>query len=642
MGLLETRTSLRRRLGALAMGAFLLGGLLGAAPPGAPPDPPPPGARVEPSGAAVVPVRITGPAERRFNIIVMGDGYTAAELPAFRSDLGRHLNVLWSIEPFASYREYINVWAVEAVSRESGVDCDPALDSPRRDTALHMGFWGGCSASAPRRALTVDGTAASALAALVPGATAANRQIVALANSSTYGGTGGTYATASGSNALSPLITPHELGHTLGRLQDEYDYYERGVPGGTYQGAEPSSAHHTVLTEDQMRRQRAKWWRWLGEPSESGGVIGRHEGGLYHTKGVWRPSRHSFMKTLGYAFDQVGREVLTARIAERVDLVQGHTPTDAPVGPDRVLWVDTLHPGGQELDVVWRVNGGRPLPTANARSLDLRRLALPPGRHRVTATVSDPTPFVRDPALRASVLTRAVSWTVATAVTTPRARARAVFTTHTATDAPVGASSIVYADTTHPEGSVPAVRWFLDGRELANPGNDRDLDLRTVPTGPGTHRLTARVAGTDAELRWTVDATPAPVRYELSPPSRTAYAPGEPPSYTYDGPFTLRLTAADDQPGHVVSQFRVNGDGWQTYYGWPTDASAPFLFTPSGTVIDGLVHGKLGTSRAVPWDDATPDYGKHTIEYRTIDAAGNVSPAQSFAVTLVPPRPGRG
>ncbi|MFF3842862.1 M64 family metallopeptidase [Streptomyces sp. NPDC001930] len=624
------RTGVRREVARVVAVCLLAAGLVGTVPAAA--ETPTPG-----DGPGVVPVQTTGPADRRFNLVFLGDGYTAAEMPAFRADLDRHLNTLWSIEPFASYRSYINVWAVEAPSAESGVDCDPGLDAPARDTALDMGFWGGCDPNSVQRLLTVDSGKAAALADLVPGTSGANRQIVALAHSSTYGGAGGSYATASGGNALSSLITPHEIGHSLGGLQDEYDYYARGVPGGTYSGPEPSSTHHTLLTERQMLGQRAKWWRWLGEESESGGVIGRHEGGMYSTKGVWRPSRHSLMKTLGYAFDQVEREVMVRAISAKVNLIQDHTPNTSPVGADRTVWVDTLHPVGGALAVTWRLDG-RTLPTRGARTVDLRALRLSPGTHTLTATVTDPTPFVRDPAVRASAaLTRTLGWTVDPALTTVRDGAAAAFTGHTPLGAPVGARSVVHADTTHAVDRTPAVRWRLDGRAVATGPNDRDLDLRSLTMTTGTHTLTARIAGTEEELSWTVDARPATTSYELSEPLRTVGRHGRPVEYVYDGPFTMRLTARDDQEGAVVSQFRVDGDGWYTYYGWPTDADAPFRFSPGGTVIDDLVYGKLGRSRAVPWDDATPDHGTHRIEYRTIDAAGNIGRTGEFLVTLVEP-----
>lgn len=635
---IPARTAARLATAGVLLAAFFLG----TANPSATAQGPISEAQPVTEAATVVPVQTTGPADKRFNLVLLGDGYTDEEMPAFRADVDKHLNVLWSTEPFASYRSYINVWAVEVPSAESGVDCDPALDSPRRDTPLNMGFWGGCNASSVQRLLSVDSRSATALADLVPGSASANRQIVALANSGTYGGAGGTFATASGGNALSSLITPHELGHSLGKLQDEYDYYARGVAGGTYAEGEPSSAHHTLLTEEQMTRQRAKWWRWLGERSESGGVIGRYEGGLYSTKGVWRPSKHSIMKTLGYAFDQVGREVMVQKIAAKVNLIQDHTPNTAAIGDDRTVWVDTLHPIGGELDVVWRLDG-RPLrSTGNARTLDLRRLDLSRGTHTLTATVTDPTPSVRDPAIRSSAaLTRTVSWTVDTAVTTRPGSVPAAFTGHTDTKAPVGSTTVVYADTTHPADRILAVRWTLDGRPVASPGNgngnDRDLDLGALRLRPGAHTLTARIAGTHATLTWRVDASPAQAAYALSKPLRTVHRPGRPVEYVYEGPFTMKLTARDDQDGYVVQQFRVDGDGWQTYYGWPTDADAPYLFTPGGTVIDDLVYGKLGRTRAVPWDDATPDYGTHTIEYRTVDSAGNVSTPGTFLATLLPP-----
>ncbi|MGK5739415.1 M64 family metallopeptidase [Micromonospora sp. URMC 103] len=596
--------------------------------------------------ATVVPIQVTGDPAERFNLVVLGDGYTEADLPTFRAHVDKHLNTLWTIEPFKSYRSYFNVYAVEIVSAESGVDCDPGLSDPQRDTVLDMGFWGGCNPGSVQRLLAVDGATANAYADLATGTNPGNRQLIALANSGTYGGAGGTNATASGGNALSALIGPHEIGHSLGGLQDEYDYYARGVAGDTYEGPEPSSVHHTLLTEQQMRDTRAKWWRWLGEPSESGGTIGRYEGGMYLQKGVWRPSRHSMMKSLGFYFDQVARERMTQRIAGKLHILSGGTPADRPIGADRVVSVETLHPVSHELAVTWSVDGATVPGTGNARSLDLRALRLAPGTHTVTATVTDPTPFVRDPAVRGSAaLTQRRTWTVDTALTTPPAEAPLAIAASTATDRPVGAQDVVYVETTHPSDRVPAVSWTVDGRAVANPGHDGALELGPLGLTGGSHRLTATVTDPvthqSASRTWTVDAARPRVDYDLSEPLLTVARPGRPTEYVYNGPFGMKLAGADEGTGQVTAEFRVDRDGWHNYYGWPTDAQAPFLFTATGTDVDGLVYGNLGSGglSVSPFAQRSPGYGRHTVEYRGIDAVGNIGPAREFVATLIPPPP---
>jgi hypothetical protein len=582
-----------------------------------------PPARAAAPAATVVSIQVTGPAASRFNLVVMGDGYTAAELPKFREQLDKHLKILWSIEPFKSYRNYVNVYAVEIASPESGVDCDPGLTSPQRDTPLQMGFWGGCNPSSVQRLLTVSSAAATQYADLVPGTTASNRQILAIGNSDTYGGAGGTYATASGGNALSALITPHELGHSLGGLQDEYDYYARGERGAPYVGPEPSSIHHTLLTEQQMRDQHAKWYRWLGEPSESGGTIGRYAGGMYAGSGVWRPSAHSMMKALGYYFDQVSRERMTQRLSAKANLFQDSTPV-GPVAADQVVWLQTLHPLDHELAVTWALDGTT-LPTANAHAIDLSTQHLTAGKHTLTATIVDPTAFIRDPAVR-STATR--SWTIDTALTAPPSSGTPTFTGSTSTDHPVSADEVVYVEASQPNAPIT---WRVDGHAVANPGNDRDFELAPLkPTG--RHTLTAQV-GTST-LTWAVDGVEAVVTLTMSKPLLTVQKPTG-PEYVYNDAFTMGLTATDDSPGYVVPEFRVDGDGWYNYYGWPTDASLPFKFTAEGTEIDQLVYGKLGAPRVVPWDDVPPGYGRHQIEYRAIDATGNIASPRRFAVTLL-------
>jgi hypothetical protein len=281
-----------------------------------------------------------------------------------------------------------------------------------------------------------------------------------------------------------------------------------------------------LLTEQQLRDQQQKWFRWLGEPSESGGTIGRYEGGMYAGSGVWRPGAHSMMKALGYYFDQVSRERMTQRISARASLFQASTPIGQVAG-DQTVWLQTLHPVDHELDVTWRLDGTA-LPTANTRAVDLSTLDLAPGLHTLTATIVDPTTFIRAPAVRP---TATWSWTVNTTLTAQPSAQTPSFTGSTSIEHPVSADEVVYAETSQP------------------------------------------------------------------------------------------------------------GDGWYNYYGWPTDASAPFRFTAEGTEIDQLVYGKLGVPRVVPWDDVPPGYGRHQVEYRAIDATGNIGTPRRFAVTLLRPAP---
>src|SRR5690349_20846103 len=104
-------------------------------------------AEPEVGSATLVPLQVTGPAAQRLNLVVLGDGYTAAEQGKFRADVDRHLNVLWSIEPFRSYRAYFNVYRIEIVSGESGIRCDPDDDPPDPDriTPLGLHYSDGCA-----------------------------------------------------------------------------------------------------------------------------------------------------------------------------------------------------------------------------------------------------------------------------------------------------------------------------------------------------------------------------------------------------------------------------------------------------------------------------------------------------------------
>lgn len=596
----------------------------------------------EVGSATVVPVQVTGDSEARFSLVVMGDGYTAEEQELFRQHVDTHMNVLWSIEPFRSYRSYTNVYAVEIISGESGVTCDPEHQE-QRDTPLGMEFRGGCT-NPNARGISVSSSAAREYAGL---ATPHFDQILVMANTDTYGGMGGRAATTSGANAIGPLITPHEIGHTLGRLQDEYTYSARGVPGGHYDGDEPRSVQHTLLTKEEMLEQQSKWWRWLGEESESGGIIGRYEGGMTRVTGVWRPSRHSMMTSLGYYFDQISRERMTERLSAQVELISAATPNDEPISRESVVWIETPYPVYHELDVFWWVNGVMPPHMRGVRSIQLDQLDLGPGRHELTVTVMDPTDFVRDPAIRASsALTATRTWIVDGSAPLPEMEEVPVaFTSWTQTERPVGGQDVVYAETTHPGDRVLDVQWRLNGEPAPTTRNTRAFQLARQDLPEGTHTLSATVTdpadpnGESQTLEWIVDNTPPTVQYVLSEPVSVTTEPDGSRHYHMRDQFTMHLEASDDQPGYVVAEFRVNRDGWHHYYGWPdSPPGTPYLFTPSGTNIKELIYGSLSSEglSPQPWEPREPGWGTHLIEYRGIDAAGNISEPGHFYVTLEP------
>src|SRR5688500_4641974 len=70
--------------------------------------------------------------------------------------------------------------------------------------------------------------------------------------------------------------------------------------------------------------------------------------------------------------------------------VTASTMTGQPVAGDEVVFVETNHPADRILDVAWSVDGS-PVPNpTNSRRLDLGKLNLAAGTHRVAVTVTDP------------------------------------------------------------------------------------------------------------------------------------------------------------------------------------------------------------------------------------------------------------
>jgi hypothetical protein len=354
-----------------------------------------PGAAAD-GGSGVVTLLDNGPVENRLDVVFVGDGYTASQLGTYAN----HVNTIWPVllsePPLDEYVTYFNVHKVDVVSNQSGVDNDP-VPGIVKDTALDMEFW--CQGI--DRLLCVNTGKAGAKAGLAPD----SDQVLALANSTTYGGAGYTQndlATISGGNFSSIEIALHELGHALGDLADEYDY------GGplTYAGPEPVEPNASTYTASLMGSLDVKWHLWLGSPG-----VGTFQGAMYSSFGIYRPTVNSKMRNLGQPFDPINTEQLIAQLYGVVDPIDDATPFGT-YDPDVQLFVDPLDPVSHALKVQWLLDGAE-LPGATSAAFDVGTLALGPGLHTVSARVTDPTTLVRDEALRAELLTEERAWTIA-------------------------------------------------------------------------------------------------------------------------------------------------------------------------------------------------------------------------------------
>ncbi|MFC8451979.1 M64 family metallopeptidase [Kitasatospora sp. NPDC057223] len=344
--------------------------------------------------APTVDIRRTGDPADRITLVLLGDGYTADQQDLFRQEADRAWRSLMEIEPFRSYQGFFNIRRVEVVSPVSGISEDESHDQ-KGATPLGMHFW--CDGTA--RLLCADEAAAARYAGEGEGP----QYLIALANSTEYGGAGGTgVTTLAGGSPDAGRIIQHEIGHTVGDLGDEYD-------------SAPDDADYPNLAlenADEMRRKQVKWWRWLGAQSpDGGGTVGAYRS----ANGIYRPTPDSVMRTLGGTYNLPSREAIIEQIYRRVG------PTDSPLPPagevtGRPLLQARPLPlaGSRQLQVDWRVDGVPldPQP-ADRGSLDTARLTVEPGRTvTVSAVVRDTTDWVRDEGFRDRYMTRTVSWTL--------------------------------------------------------------------------------------------------------------------------------------------------------------------------------------------------------------------------------------
>lgn len=345
---------------------------------------------------------VVGPADELLDVVFVGDGYTAPEIPGYRQDAANAQALIFAYEPFITYVPFIRFHTIDVVSNQSGIDNDPT-QGVMRDTALDMRYW--CNGI--ERLLCVSVSKAYQHANRAPDVD----QVVALANSGKYGGAGypsSDLGTAAAKNSLAGDIVIHEMGHSLGDLADEYTY---GGPVA-YTGPERPEVNASILTSSQMQSQQAKWFRWLGDNLPGfDGPNGTFEGAYYSVQGVYRPSNNSMMRELGRPFNLPSAEELILEIHRATAMIRSASPSAGSVDASGTMEAGVVDRADAPMLARWSVND-------EVRQSGIGLYARTPGQlgaaagDTVRADIVDDTPWVRDEAARAAFMTESFTWLV--------------------------------------------------------------------------------------------------------------------------------------------------------------------------------------------------------------------------------------
>jgi hypothetical protein len=148
------------------------------------------------------------------DIVILGDGYTEAEMPKFHKDVATLTDELFNVDPFRSRKSDFNVRAIETPSATSGVNKPHPGVFNRTPLSMSYGAF-----DSERYALTYDNRTIRDVAATVP-----YDYMFILINERTYGGGGifNLYSTVAADNKFSRYIFVHEFGHSFAALADEY------------------------------------------------------------------------------------------------------------------------------------------------------------------------------------------------------------------------------------------------------------------------------------------------------------------------------------------------------------------------------------------------------------------------------------
>jgi hypothetical protein len=326
-----------------------------------------------------------GPPSNRVNYVILGDGYTATTV---ETTLVSHINEMLdrrfnheSGEPYARYRNFVNICVMKAISQSDGIGNGP--------TAFDGGNGG------DRLAAVNESKVNAYINAQVPDSFEVDWKAVVL-NQNKWENTGSILMLWSGAHGDAAGAALHEGGHGFHQLADEYCGKATGAACGSNTCSGSGTVHAEVNSAGNCSTTDNKWNMWLGvtqkglKTPDNGatGVQGTFVGSRYVDSGQYRPSSNSMMNSLfgtnvNTSFNGVSREQIIWGIYRAVQPIDSTDPPAGATTNPAMLKVNVVDPA--VINVDWTVDGQT---TVNAGTT-FNASTLAAGTHMISAKAYD-------------------------------------------------------------------------------------------------------------------------------------------------------------------------------------------------------------------------------------------------------------
>ncbi len=355
----------------------------------------------------VTTILYNGPSSNHIDLVFLADGFTSAEQTNFIAQVNAITTTIFNTIPYKEYKNLFNVYAIQVNSTSSGIkhpgtasDCSSA--SPNVPTSSTVSYFGSTFDYGNIHRLVVATNTTAIQNVLLSNFPAYNKAIV-VANSTHYGGSGGTYPCCTINGASAEIII-HELGHSIANLTDEYTY------GGCSSIEKPNCTMETNPT-------LIKWKAWIpgGMPiPTSAGTnctsVGLYLGANYCATTWYRPMCNCKMLALGQSFCSICKEELIVSFLNMTNLVNSYSPVNTATinigsGGSQNFSCTIVQTIPNTIKSQWVLDGT--VVGTNILSYTAIGNNLTAGNHTLTFKVWDTTALVKK-----LVPTNSVSWTI--------------------------------------------------------------------------------------------------------------------------------------------------------------------------------------------------------------------------------------